>query len=279
MPTNPDWSWDEDVLALDLYIRKGLHQGVSLPGRTDEEVRKLSAFLRELPFDGDRAANFRNPDGVARKLSNFRAVQIPGTGSANYSATDVRVWREFRTNLERLHGIAEGIRRGANEIASGEVLATDDDEIGLPEGRLLLALHKRRERNRKLVDEKKAATYNATGRLACEACDLDFSERYGEIGVGFIECHHIIPLAEIANPRATRLRDVALVCSNCHRMIHRPRPWLTVDELRAQLAVISRAATNDASLIRSKRSGASGADDERLQAKVERVVPQRPRGF
>ncbi|MDP6032209.1 MAG: HNH endonuclease [Alphaproteobacteria bacterium] len=30
----------------------------------------------------------------------------------------------------------------------------------------------------------------------------------------------------------TKLSDLVLLCSNCHRMVHRKRPWLTVRELR-----------------------------------------------
>jgi putative restriction endonuclease len=30
----------------------------------------------------------------------------------------------------------------------------------------------------------------------------------------------------------TRLEDLALLCANCHRMIHRASPWLSVEELR-----------------------------------------------
>jgi hypothetical protein len=49
---------------------------------------------------------------------------------------------------------------------------------------------------------------------------------------GFIECHHLVPLHELRGLRKTRLEDLALVCSNCHRMLHRQRPCLTVNELR-----------------------------------------------
>jgi 5-methylcytosine-specific restriction protein A len=32
------------------------------------------------------------------------------------------------------------------------------------------------------------------------------------------------------------LSDLALVCSNCHSMLHRGNPWPSVDELRRSLA-------------------------------------------
>lgn len=77
------------------------------------------------------------------------------------------------------------------------------------------------------------------GKLVCEACDFDFTEVYGDHGRGFIECHHIVPLSELKSGSITRLADLALVCSNCHRMIHHRSPWLSIAQLRA---LVSAAA-------------------------------------
>ena len=57
----------------------------------------------------------------------------------------------------------------------------------------------------------------------CEACGLIFSDKYGELGREFIEAHHLIPYSEL-NEGKTELNidsDFAVLCSNCHRMIHR----------------------------------------------------------
>jgi len=55
----------------------------------------------------------------------------------------------------------------------------------------------------------------------CMACDFDFEETYGELGKGFSECHHLYPLSMNKKNRVTKLEDVAILCANCHRMIHR----------------------------------------------------------
>ena len=82
---------------------------------------------------------------------------------------------------------------------------------------------------------KKAQVLQSTGRLGCEACDVDFGEVYGEIGQGFIECHHTVPL--FSGPeRSTRLAELVVVCSNCHRMIHRARPMMSVALLKELLS-------------------------------------------
>jgi 5-methylcytosine-specific restriction enzyme A len=58
----------------------------------------------------------------------------------------------------------------------------------------------------------------------CQACDLDFSERYGEIGSGFIEAHHLRPIASLTEGIPVQYdlaSEFAVLCANCHRMIHR----------------------------------------------------------
>src|SRR5438874_888867 len=49
-----------------------------------------------------------------------------------------------------------------------------------------------------------------------------------DVGEGFIQCHHTKPLYEVTGAAQTRLEDLALVCSNWHRIVHRKRPWLSV---------------------------------------------------
>ncbi len=110
-------------------------------------------------------------------------------------------------------------------------------EYGEIEGDLVIIEHIRYEikrRNSRIVEEKKNdALKKSNGRIRCECCSFDFMERYGEIGKGFIECHHKTHIAE--GERRTQLEDLALVCSNCHRMLHRRRmdnTYYSTEELR-----------------------------------------------
>ncbi|GAE32694.1 hnh endonuclease [Halalkalibacter hemicellulosilyticusJCM 9152] len=59
------------------------------------------------------------------------------------------------------------------------------------------------------------------GRLFCEICNFDFYKKYGELGGDFIEGHHTIPVSELEEGHKTNVKDIVLVCSNCHRMLHR----------------------------------------------------------
>jgi hypothetical protein len=94
--------------------------------------------------------------------------------------------------------------------------------------------HLRRERSRELVDRKKHAVLRATHRLECEVCGFDFEGVYGPRGSNFCEVHHLKPLSDVHSEVETRLQDLAIVCSNCHRMLHRV-PWTDIPGLRASL--------------------------------------------
>lgn len=107
------------------------------------------------------------------------------------------------------------------------------DEEAFPEGAVKQRLHLARERNRELVARaKQHFKKQHDDRLFCEVCGFDFAARYGPIGEDYIEAHHTIPVSELTEESVTRIKDLAIVCSNCHRMLHRRRPWLTMDELR-----------------------------------------------
>tara|TARA_B100000949_G_C14090247_1_gene369680 strand:- start:70 stop:297 length:228 start_codon:yes stop_codon:yes gene_type:complete len=53
---------------------------------------------------------------------------------------------------------------------------------------------------------------------------FSFSEVYGEHGTGFIEVHHKVPVSTLGDDtRVDPKQDIAVVCSDCHRMIHRKK--------------------------------------------------------
>ncbi|UPG89503.1 DUF3578 domain-containing protein [Luteibacter aegosomaticola] len=79
-------------------------------------------------------------------------------------------------------------------------------------------LHYRIERNKKLANDVKEAL-----GFTCQACGFNFEEAYGELGKGFIEAHHLTPISTLV-PGKVQLdprQDFAVLCSNCHSMIHR----------------------------------------------------------
>lgn len=226
---NPPWVRDELILALDLYLDSGVLDS------SHPRVIELSEFLKALPLHVDRPdpVKFRNPNGVSLKLANFKALdpRSNGKGMADVSRGDRSVWERYAEDPQSLSELAKEIRRlGASN--SADLRVSVENEEAVDEGRLVLRAHLLRERNRGVVQRKKAQAVSSGQGLRCEVCGFDYEATYGSRGTGFIEVHHVIPLAQVGEAR-TRLSDLALVCANCHRMIHRKSPWLTIDELQS----------------------------------------------
>jgi predicted HNH restriction endonuclease len=113
-------------------------------------------------------------------------------------------------------------------------LFPEEDPATAREGRVRYRQHRVRERSPALRRLKIEAVYRETGHLACEACGFDFRIQYGALGEGFIECHHRVQLAD-GEERETTLTDLALLCANCHRMIHRAGADMSVEGLAEQI--------------------------------------------
>lgn len=90
------------------------------------------------------------------------------------------------------------------------------------EGNKKLRQHYVRERSRWIISTKKRAFLGTHGALFCEICRFDFKQQYpAPLGVDFIEVHHMRPVSTLSEDERTSLDDLMLVCSNCHRMLHR----------------------------------------------------------
>jgi predicted HNH restriction endonuclease len=108
-----------------------------------------------------------------------------------------------------------------------------DEEYSAPEGDIKVRSHRHRERSRELVQMAKQIFQEKHGKLFCEVCAFDFGVTYGV--PDFIEAHHRIPLCELESGTKTKISDLAMVCANCHRMLHRGNPWPTIDALKLKI--------------------------------------------
>jgi hypothetical protein len=144
----------------------------------------------------------------------------------------IQKWLDHIGHIGRAGGDGD---QGKSTSSSDDNFA-DNDETEFPEGKVLYRKHRARERSAKLAQLAKARAMKQDGRLVCKACGFDFSKKYGSVGHGYIECHHTLPVSELKPNQRTKLNDVALLCSNCHRMVHRRRPWLGMSALSRLLA-------------------------------------------
>lgn len=130
----------------------------------------------------------------------------------------------FRTDLQNVVRAYRALTYRGGIEGDIEPQAELADEFKIPVQATIIetgkyAFHRKIERNRTAA--KQAKKFHGT---RCQACDLDFEERYGEIGKGFIEAHHLKPIASLEEGVAVTYdvaAEFAVLCANCHRMIHR----------------------------------------------------------
>jgi hypothetical protein len=119
-------------------------------------------------------------------------------------------WPYTITKLPRGYG---------REVASDNSLA---EEVSAVEGELRQRLVRHRHREARLRAAKIKAVLRMTGALRCEvpSCRFDFASAYGAMGREYAQVHHLLPLSG-SSPSRRHPRDLAIVCANCHAMIHR----------------------------------------------------------
>lgn len=115
-----------------------------------------------------------------------------------------------------------------------------NEKAEFAEGSQHYAEHIKRERNRKAVKLAKDQRWREKKTFACDVCQFDFAKVYGKRGAGYIEAHHTLPLSEMQPGHKTKITDFALVCSNCHRMLHTMKPLIDVQKLKK--AIRTKAA-------------------------------------
>lgn len=121
------------------------------------------------------------------------------------------IWSLFRNIKVNLYENIPSIDDEKNDF--------EDYEAEEGKERTIFKLHKFKERDPKIIRKAKEKA-KKENRLYCEVCLFNFEIQYPDLGNGFIECHHRQPISS-GNIRKTKIDDLAIVCANCHRMLHR----------------------------------------------------------
>jgi predicted HNH restriction endonuclease len=126
-------------------------------------------------------------------------------------------------------GKITGERIGATVASDIESLKAEEGSEDYFEGGKKKCLVNLYERNPKL----RADAILFHGKT-CKVCAFDFEQFYGERGCNYIEVHHLRPVSSLnGKEKVNPISDMTVLCSNCHRMIHRSRDnVLSPEELK-----------------------------------------------
>lgn len=149
-------------------------------------------------------------DGIRRDLQQF--------------SSDTDTYKNLKTKKEDLFYCEKigygfwGLRDFS--VHRDTVVRASDIEYG--EGKKKLVTHLRSERDKRLIRNAKNAFREKHGKLYCEACNFYFDDVYDHDGpIDYIEGHHRILISEMPEGHKSKIEDIIMLCSNCHRMIHK----------------------------------------------------------
>lgn len=136
----------------------------------------------------------------------------------------------LKGNVQGPMTLKEPLKSYIQKVLKTNILNLDNEleNTEYVEGKSYVQYGIKYERNQALRNE--AIKIHGT---TCKVCGFDFKAKYGELGEGFIEIHHLKPMFSInreikVNPQ----KDLVPLCSNCHKMIHRnAKQPLTIKEL------------------------------------------------
>jgi 5-methylcytosine-specific restriction protein A len=179
-----------------------------------------------------RAENFRAMLGGARLSLPSDSINLASSSPSNdsafyeagvicakyYSADSLPADVTLTSDLVEALRIYDALIVTETSLGPDEETTSNSARAPLHEDPSRFRIHKRVERNSTLVSQVKKLK-----GAKCEACGMDFAKTYGAIGEGYIEAHHLKPVSTLEKMR-TELdpaKDFAVLCANCHRMIHR----------------------------------------------------------
>ena len=178
----------------------------------------LDMFLNQLPVD---------PTDAGTWLHDWSRLAITATlpKVAVEPENDDELIRQVLRIVEPVMGMVLSL------LPLEEPDHPDAEAAGLPEGAVQRVEVNRYERSRL----NRAACIAARG-TTCVVCDFDFEQVYGPLGSNFIHVHHVTPVSKLGpGYRVDPIKDLVPVCPNCHAMLHRKDPPLSVSDLRRRV--------------------------------------------
>lgn len=205
----------------------------------------LRVSVRHSDFEVDLPDRLNALASDLESLVALRATNRELADAVEEHATEVAQ----RTNTIRLRQTADRLIEvktmifGKTNAASALALTraeakpeTDLEEPAGREGKLLTRIHAYKERDRAFA--KRVREYyrqKNKGYLSCEACGMMPNQVYGAQGESCMEAHHKVPIEQLQPDSVTLVNEMAVVCANCHRIIHSNKPCLTIQEVRCLL--------------------------------------------
>ncbi|NOY47855.1 MAG: DUF3578 domain-containing protein [Chlorobi bacterium] len=205
----PVFLFKSDMSGVYLSLNQGVTDVIENYKRDAKDVLKLRAedFRARLKFDSSK---FLTKIDLNSKTRNAKHYQAGNIIAKYYSNDNLPGSNELKSDIKQFLEYYENLAYSDSSFSDH----TENNHFETKQ----IRLHWRIERNSGLSKKvKKKKGYE------CEACKMNFVDKYGELGAKYIEAHHLKPISElgIGKFKVDLENDFAVLCSNCHSMIHK----------------------------------------------------------
>lgn len=216
----PVYLFREDMRGVYLSLNQGMTEAKELY-KSDAKSALVARAQNYRAMLGGHMAGFSGeainlaPSSPGNPTAFYEAGNICAT---YYSADDMPTEERLNSDLRSMLALYSRLIVSETDAEGSFDDVTDEPADQDVEDATRFRIHKRIERNAALVKKvKKRKGYT------CEACGTNFEKVYGPVGSGYIEAHHLKPLASLKGTKVAMDPEVdfAVLCSNCHRMVHR----------------------------------------------------------
>ena len=202
-----------------------------------KELIRRGEILRKRVPEHINFFNCKKIDLASNLVNSFRPVnyEYGFAFGKEYNRTNLPTEDELISDINNIIDLyAISIIRGGTDMdLSGEdyqpEIFENNEKMDISEIKKY-SYHRRIERNSS--NSKKVKDLLG---YTCEACEFNFNHFYGKIGEKFIEAHHNVKLSDLPEGKRVKLdykNDFSVLCSNCHRMVHKKNPPFTVQEIK-----------------------------------------------
>lgn len=255
------WSETPWVSVLDENITTSVQEGFYVVYLLSKDGSRLYLSLNQgctllkntIGIGGARATLMRRADTMRAKIntqgSKFKKLNIDlgsslwrpalyaagEIGSLRYETNNLPPENELIADLSDALRLYRFLRKEGGWAAEDELIQEangDGLSVTLPQAK--------RYRQHRCIERQSGHAKKVKDALGtkCMGCDLEMNDVYGEIGKGLIHAHHLVPLSELEDETAVQLNprtDFAVLCPNCHSIIHRQDDVADIGQLRTSL--------------------------------------------
>ncbi|MFF2322372.1 MrcB family domain-containing protein [Agrobacterium sp. NPDC058088] len=256
-PGQDDWAHVPWLAIYDPLASSGATNGYYVVYLFDAEAQRVHLSLNQGTYSVEREFNSRATQILAERAALMQekisdalgpfttqpiTFQYQSTLTKNYAAGHIagRTYDGHALPDEaELQGDLGDLMRLYRTLIFRGGLDFEDQIDDLKEGAKSITetrsykFHKRIERNPKASSEAKSFH-----GYVCKCCGFDFQAKYGERGKDYIEAHHLRPLSSLEEGVPVEYdieNDFTVLCSNCHRMVHRNKELITIEELKKSM--------------------------------------------